>query len=193
VLSGTILVSCIITSLRECYQFLILTFCPYEPFVVGSRVRSSSICSRLLSFVFFSRMQFSNTVYSRMRMGSSCATMGARSLFCVSQGAVIWSPIRSSDHQRQQTSPGSGLPTCKTHRWEPPACPAGISRHREEQHGVSPRRLPNFVQLCARCRDPYHARSPARLSEQYSCCHRYVLFSGFPLDMPAAMRHVCLG
>jgi len=35
----------------------LLTFCSYGPFVVGSHVRSSSICSRLLSCVF-SRMQF---------------------------------------------------------------------------------------------------------------------------------------
>ena len=149
--------------------------------------------SPLIRFFFPLGCSFSNTVYSHMRMGSSRATMGARSSFCVSQGAMIWSPIRSSDHQRQQTSPGSGLPTCKAHNREPPACPAGISRHLEEPHGVGSRRLPHFVQFCARCRDPHRARSAARLSEQYSCCHRCVLFSGFPLDMPAAMRHVCPG
>ena len=99
-----------------------------------------------LPFVF-PRMQFSNTVHSRMRMGSSRATMGARSLFCVSQGAVIWSPIRSSIINGIKPPPVSGLPTCKTHRWEPPACPASISQHREEQHGVGSRRLPHFVQL----------------------------------------------
>jgi len=94
-------------TLVQSVSFFLLTFCSYEPFVVGSRVRSSSICSRLPPIrFFFLGCSFSNTVYSRMRMGLSRATMGARSSFCVSQGAVIWPPIRSSDHQRHQTSPG---------------------------------------------------------------------------------------
>jgi len=76
-----------------------------------------------------------------------------------------------------------------THRWEPPARPARISRHREEQHGVGPRRLPHLVQLCPCCRDPHRAWSDARLSGLYGCVvtGTYLYRFSFP-----PCGHVCM-
>ena len=170
---------------------------------------ASDLCSLCLSFeigiltasVFFS-VQFSNMLSHAhgfvARDDGRCeivvAFRGSHELAHMVTGTWF-------DHEQQQPSLGSGLLTCKAHRWEPPARPAGISWRREEQHGIGPRRLPHLVQLCTRYRDPHRARSTARLSGIYSCSHwyvryghccpRFVLHVG--LGFLLAMRRACLG